>query len=158
MALFRSAYRAEARRGFSCSPRSSSSRYQRGGRTPSPAERTTWSRLPLAGARNVLGEYLGLREDNARLRRELQAAHVSSWAPRRDSGFQNRDLSRMLEFREDQPVDLVPTRVIDRDFGTLPTTLVIDVGQEDFERVDQPVVTLDGLIGKAVTSVGRRAK
>ncbi|HET6618123.1 MAG TPA: hypothetical protein VFH69_09965, partial [Gemmatimonadota bacterium] len=29
--------------------------------------------LPLAGARNVLGGYLGLRKDNARLRSELQA-------------------------------------------------------------------------------------
>lgn len=111
--------------------------------------------LPLAGARNVLGGYLGLREDNARLRNELQAARLELGATQ-GLRIQNRDLSRMLEFREDQPVDLIPTRVIDRDFGTLPTTFVIDVGQEDFVQIDQPVVTLDGLIGKVV-DVGRSA-
>jgi rod shape-determining protein MreC len=111
--------------------------------------------LPLAGARNVLGGYLGLREENARLRMELQAARLELGATQ-GLRIQNRDLSRMLEFREDQPVDLVPTRVIDRDFGTLPTTFVIDVGWEDRIEVDQPVVTLDGLIGKTV-DVGRSA-
>lgn len=111
--------------------------------------------LPLAGARNVMGGYLGLREENGRLRTELQAARLELGATQ-GLRIQNRDLSRMLEFREDQPVDLVPTRVIDRDFATLPTTLVIDVGWEDGVRVDQPVVTLEGLIGKTV-DVGRSA-
>ena len=111
--------------------------------------------LPLAGARNALGGYLGLRQDNARLRRELQAARLELGATQ-GLRIQNRDLSRMLEFREDQPVELVPARVIDRDFGTLPTTFVIDVGQEDLVENDQPVVTLDGLIGKVV-DVGRSA-
>lgn len=111
--------------------------------------------LPLAGARDVMGGYLGLREENRRLRTELQAARLELGATE-GLRIQNRDLSRMLEFREDQPVDLVPTRVIDRDFGTLPTTFVIDVGSEDGVQVDQPVVTLDGLVGKTV-DVGRSA-
>ncbi|HET9333307.1 MAG TPA: rod shape-determining protein MreC [Gemmatimonadota bacterium] len=111
--------------------------------------------LPLAGARNVMGGYLGLREENGRLRAELQAARLELGATE-GLRIQNRDLSRMLEFREDQPVDLVPTRVIDRDFATLPTTLVIDAGWEDGVRIDQPVVTLEGLIGKTV-DVGRSA-
>lgn len=111
--------------------------------------------LPLAGARDVMGGYLGLREENRRLRTQLQAARLELGATE-GLRIQNRDLSRMLEFREDQPVDLVPTRVIDRDFGTLPTTFVIDVGREDGVQVDQPVVTLEGLIGKTV-DVGRSA-
>jgi rod shape-determining protein MreC len=111
--------------------------------------------LPLAGARDMLGGYLGLREENARLRRELQAARLELGATQ-GLRMQNRDLSRMLEFSEDQPVDLVAARVIDRDFGTLPTTFVIDVGREDRVEIDQPVVTLEGLIGKVV-DVGRSA-
>lgn len=111
--------------------------------------------LPLAGARNTMGGYVGLREENARLRSELQAARLALGATQ-GLRIQNRDLSRMLEFREDQPVELVPTRVIDRDFGTLPTTYVIDVGWEEGVEVDQPVVTLDGLVGKTV-DVGRSA-
>ena len=111
--------------------------------------------LPLAGARDVMGGYLGLREENRRLRTELQAARLELGATQ-GLRIQNRNLSRMLEFREDQPVDLVPTRVIDRDFGTLPTTFVIDVGREDGIQVDQPVVSIEGLIGKTV-DVGRSA-
>jgi rod shape-determining protein MreC len=83
------------------------------------------------------------------LRSELQAARLELGATE-GLRLQNRDLSRMLEFREDQPVDLIPTRVIDRDFGTLPTTFVIDVGAADGVAIDQPVVTLDGLVGKIV--------
>ena len=44
---------------------------------------------------------------NTRLRSDLQAARIELGAthcPQR----QNRDLSRMLEFRADQPVDLGP--------------------------------------------------
>lgn len=111
--------------------------------------------LPLAGARDVMGGYVGLRDENTRLRSDLQAARLELGATQ-GLRMQNRDLSRMLEFREDQPVDLIPTRVIDRDFGTLPTTFVIDVGQEDGVEVDQPVVTLEGLVGKTV-DVGRSA-
>ena len=111
--------------------------------------------LPLAGARDVMGGYMGLREENAQLRRDLQAARLELGATR-GLRTQIRDLSRMLEFREDQPVDLLPTRVIDRDFGTLPTTYVIDAGWEDGVKVDQPVVTIDGLVGKTV-DVGRSA-
>jgi rod shape-determining protein MreC len=91
--------------------------------------------LPLAGARNVLGGYLGLREENQRLRTELQAA--------------------LLELGATEGLR-IQNRVIDRDFGTLPTTFVIDAGWEDGVRADQPVVTLEGLIGKTV-DVGRSA-
>lgn len=105
--------------------------------------------LPLASARNAMGGYVGLREENTRLRSELQAARLELGATE-GLRLQNRDLSRMLEFREDQPVELIPTRVIDRDFGTLPTTFVIDVGVVDGAEADQPVVTLDGLVGKIV--------
>lgn len=105
--------------------------------------------LPLAGARNVMGGYAGLREENTRLRSELQAARLELGATE-GLRLQNRDLSRMLEFREDQPVDLIPTRVIDRDFSTLPTTFVIDVGTVDGVEADLPVVTVDGLVGKVV--------
>ena len=111
--------------------------------------------LPLANARNVMGGYVGLRDENTRLRSELQAARLELGATE-GLRLQNRDLSRMLEFREDQPVDLIPTRVIDRDFGTLPTTFVIDVGAADGVEIDQPVVTLDGLVGKIV-DVGNSA-
>ena len=105
--------------------------------------------LPLANARNVMGGYVGLRDENTRLRSELQAARLELGATE-GLRLQNRDLSRMLEFREDHPVDLVPTRIIDRDFGTLPTTFVIDVGAAEGVEIDQPVVTLEGLVGKIV--------
>ena len=68
---------------------------------------------------------------------------------------QNRELQGLLAFRRRQPVRLVPARIVDRNFATLPTTAVLDVGRADGVEVNLPVVTDRGLIGKTVAA-GRR--
>ena len=149
MALFRSAYRAEIVAGALVVASLVLLALPEGRQDAIARAANHLVLLPLANARNVMGGYVGLRDENTRLRSELQAARLELGATE-GLRLQNRDLSRMLEFREDQPVDLIPTRVIDRDFGTLPTTFVIDVGAVDGAEADQPVVTLDGLVGKIV--------
>lgn len=111
--------------------------------------------LPFAEVRAGLSGYLGLRSENARLRSELQRARLdlSTVAVER---VENRGLRRLLAFRADQRVDLLPARVIDRDFETLPTTFLVDVGRQDGVTENLPVVTVDGLVGKTV-DVGPRA-
>ena len=61
--------------------------------------------LPLANARNVMGGYVGLRDENTRLRSELQAARLELGATE-GLRLQNRDLSRMLEFRDELQADV----------------------------------------------------
>lgn len=149
MALFRSAYRAEIVAGALVVTSLVLLALPEGRQNAIARAANHVVLLPLANARNVMGGYVGLRDENTRLRSELQAARLELGATE-GLRLQNRDLSQMLEFREDQPVDLIPTRVIDRDFGTLPTTFVIDVGTVDGVEADQPVVTLEGLVGKIV--------
>jgi rod shape-determining protein MreC len=109
--------------------------------------------FPLLQIRSGLSGHWGLRAENLRLREELQQARLEvsagSLAER-----QNRELQGLLAFRRHQPVRLVPARVVDRNFATLPTTAVLDVGRVDGVDVNLPVVTDRGLIGKTV-AVGR---
>ena len=61
----------------------------------------------------------------------------------------------MLGFVTNLPVRLIPARVISRDFGALPSTLLIDVGRGNGVQSNLPIVTDRGLVGKVV-SVGPR--
>lgn len=108
--------------------------------------------LPMAAVRSTFSGYLRLREENVRLRQELQQARLEL---SRESVLhsQNRELRELLGFSEGQPVRLVPARVVDRDFATLPTSFVLDVGEEDGVEEGLPVVSADGLVGKT-TDVG----
>lgn len=105
--------------------------------------------LPVSRVRAALGGYLQLREENARLRSELQRARLEL-ARTAVVRVQNRELSRTLDFGADQPVRLVPARVIDRNFNTLPTTFLLDVGRSGGIEENLPVVTADGIVGKTV--------
>lgn len=105
--------------------------------------------LPVARVRGVFGGYLKLREENAALRAELERARLEL-GETRVVRVQNRQLRRMLDFAADQPVRLTAGRVIDRNFGTLPTTFLLDVGRRDGVERNQPVVSVDGIVGKTV--------
>src|SRR5688572_5101641 len=105
--------------------------------------------LPFAEGRARLAGYARLREDNERLRAEVQRARLelSAMAAYR---AENEVLHRMLGFPPDQPVRLLPARVLDRDFETLPTTFLIDAGRRDGVVENLPVVTTEGLVGKTI--------
>lgn len=105
--------------------------------------------LPVSRVRASLGGYMGLREENARLRDDLGRARLEL-SEGRMLQAQNRELRRMLDFRADEPVRLIAARVVDRDFGTLPTTFVVDAGRDRGLLENMPVVTADGLVGKTV--------
>lgn len=105
--------------------------------------------LPLSQVRQAFGGYLRLRNENADLRQALQQARLrlaSIEATRRE----NAQLRQLLSFGRDQPVRLVPARVVDRNFATVPTTFVIDAGREDGVVENLPVVNASGLVGKTV--------
>ncbi len=105
--------------------------------------------LPISNIRGTVSGYVRLREENARLREELGRSRLEL-AEMVTVRAQNRELRRLLDFGPSQPVKLVPARVIDRDFSTLPTTFVIDTGSDQGIETNLPVVTADGLVGKTV--------
>lgn len=111
--------------------------------------------LPFTQVRATLAGYLGLRAENARLRAELQRARLELSSIAADRA-ENTSLRGLLEFRAEQPVRLLPARVVDRDFETLPSTFLVDAGSRDGVTANLPVVTADGLVGKTI-DVGSRA-
>lgn len=125
-----------------------------------PARQQTIARVtsdlllfPLAQLRSGLSGHWGLRAENQRLREELlQARQDATTAALAE--HQNLELQGLLGFGSRQPVRLVPARLVDRNFATLPTTAVLDVGRDEGVDVNLPVVNDHGLIGKTV-AVGR---
>jgi rod shape-determining protein MreC len=107
--------------------------------------------FPLSQIRSALSGHWGLRADNLRLREELQQARLEASAASLAES-RNQELEGMLAFRGRQPVRLVPARIVDRNFATLPTTAMLDVGRADGVDVNLPVVTDGGLIGKTVAA------
>lgn len=107
--------------------------------------------FPLASIRSALSGHWNLREENLRLREALQKASQQN-AGAAVAERQNLELQRLLGFRQRQPVRLVPARIVDRNFGALPTTVVVDVGTEDGVAPNLPVVTDRGLVGKTIAT------
>lgn len=110
--------------------------------------------LPVSSVRGAFGGYLRLRSQNTALRSELEKARIElaeSDVIRR----QNAELSQLFELPAHVAVELMPTRVISRDHGAVPTKLFVDVGRVRGARENLPVVTDGGLVGKVV-SVGPR--
>lgn len=108
-----------------------------------------WILFPVVRVEGTLDGYLRLRAENERLRAELERARLEA-SRSATARVENRRMARMLDFADEQPVRLVASRVVDRDFATLPTTFVIDVGARDGVEESVPVVTVEGLVGKTV--------
>lgn len=110
--------------------------------------------FPFVSVRAALSGHWDLREENRRLREDLQQVRLE--ASRGAIALrQNLELQRLLTFRGGQPVQLVPARIVDRNFAALPTTAVIDAGREDGITENLPVVTDRGLVGKTVAAGSR---
>jgi len=78
--------------------------------------------------------------------KELRAANQTL----RDLEEENNRLRMALQYRERAVLRLVPARVIARDTSSWWNTIKIDRGSADGLKVDQPVLTESGLVGKTI--------
>ncbi len=88
-----------------------------------------------------------LEEENKRLtveNKELSATNQTL----RDMEAENNKLRNALGYRERSVFKLVPARIIARDLSTYYQTVKIDRGTADGVRLDMPVLTEEGLVGK----------
>ncbi len=97
------------------------------------------------------------KSENAKLRKELDGLRNQVYA-NQDAAAQNAELRRLLDYRDSprfpQDFAAVSTAVISPPQSQYEQTIVIAAGRRDGVRLEYPVVTEDGLVGK-VTSVGR---
>jgi rod shape-determining protein MreC len=105
--------------------------------------------LPVLLVKRDVEGYLGLRDENARLRANLESRALEL-AELRWTRVENLRLREALEFRERVPARLVAAEILSSSGGRWPRTLLIDRGTRDGVTANLPVVTPDGLVGKTV--------
>ena len=94
------------------------------------------------GTVGIYGENRRLTRENAALRAENDWLHqMQRQAPR---------LVGMARFQQSVSLRLKATRVVAQDPGRFQTAWVIDVGESDSIRVNMPVVTARGVVGKTI--------
>ena len=112
---------------------------------------------PFRDIANWTGDVLSARGDNERLRRELADARrqlAQSQTAARDSAELRRLVGLPRREGFPQGTEPVAARVIARSPTVWHSSIQIDKGRSEGVRVDQPVVTGDGLVGR-VASVSR---
>jgi len=109
----------------------------------------TWTTRSL---REVWGNYVylvGVQRDNQRLREELK------WLRQENHRYleaylQYQRLQRLLNFREQTPLDVVAAEVVGRDSNSWTEIIHINRGTRDKVAKGYPVVTHDGLVGQVI--------
>jgi len=97
-----------------------------------------------------------INEENRRLR--LANTRLSLQVERmKGLKEENQRLRRMLDFKERAPLQLVPAEVIGRGPERAVNSLIIDVGEREGVRKNQPVIVADGLVGRVIGVRGRRS-
>lgn len=101
-----------------------------------------------------LGELRQLRDDNARLRAQLE--ELLGQVPRLDDlERENERLRAMLEFSPPAEYTALAARVIGRSISNWFSTVEIDKGSSSGVTVNSPVVTQKGLVGRVVRVTAR---
>lgn len=91
-----------------------------------------------------------LRAANADLRRQLDALQAEH--------EQNLRFRGLLAFKDLAPWKLLGARVIGRDAANWWQSLQLDRGANDGIRLDRPVVTTEGLVGKIIAVTGNESR
>lgn len=100
--------------------------------------------------RNVLGENEKLKEENARLRLELDYA--------RDGLSELVRLRALVRFDNHWDYPIVTSRIIGRNPGRLVTTLIVNRGLADGLKTDMPVFSMSGLVGRVAKVASHHAQ
>jgi rod shape-determining protein MreC len=114
--------------------------------------------------RDAYGWFAGLihaKSENARLRQQVDLL-TQRVIQNTNSAEENADLRRQLHYiglpRFPQDYRPVPTDVISRPPTEFQQQVVIAAGSSNGIRVDDPVVTADGLVGKVTRVAGHQAQ
>jgi rod shape-determining protein MreC len=115
---------------------------------------------PFSDLFNWVGDAFDANSENKKLKKELAQAR-RDLAQSQTAVRDNEQLRALVELPKTdgfpQGVDPVTARVIARSPTDWSSTIQIDKGRGDGVRVDQPVITGDGLIGRIASATGGTA-
>jgi rod shape-determining protein MreC len=105
--------------------------------------------FPLTAFDRFLSDVASAKKQNIALNQKLAELSVQV-ASLTEERAENSRLKRMLEFNIQMPYKLVPAKVIG--IGTNPSakSILINVGANRGIRINNPVVTADGVVGKTI--------
>lgn len=112
---------------------------------------------PIGSAFSGITGYDDLEDENARLREriaELRSADTRA----AETEAELRELLELARLQWIGNVPAVAARVVSAPVSNFEQTIELDKGRDHGIRVDQPVVTGDGLVGRVVQVSGRRAR
>ncbi|MDQ4070059.1 MAG: rod shape-determining protein MreC [Actinomycetota bacterium] len=108
---------------------------------------------PVAGFFGAIGDMGSLRSENARLKRELEAARADAIRGA-DADRERQGLLQLQGLDYAGGLDSVPARVISTAPTNFQLTITIDRGTDARLHVGMPVVTSSGLVGR-ITEVSK---
>lgn len=97
--------------------------------------------------------YFDLKRENRTLR-ELNVTLADEASRLREASLENIRLRQLLELKERSPYRYVAARVVGKNLQPMRTTITIDRGENDGIRVNMPIVTDAGLVGRVVATSG----
>lgn len=92
-----------------------------------------------------------LQRENAVLR-ELNVNLSDEVSRLREARLENLRLRGLLGFKEESPFEIVATDVVGKSFHLLRNTITLDVGADDSVKVDMPIISESGLVGKIIST------
>jgi len=108
----------------------------------------------LQEAFGFIPNYFELARENKALR-ELNVSLADEVSRLREARLENLRLQKLLGLKEQFPLVYVSANVTGRNLQLLQNTITIDAGESDGVRVNMPIVTDAGLVGRVVaTSAG----
>jgi rod shape-determining protein MreC len=109
----------------------------------------TWTTRPLGGVWDNYIYLVNVQRDNQRLREELKWLRQENHR-HLEASLQYQRLQRLLNFRDQTPLDVVAAEVIGRNSHSWTEIIYINRGTRDRVAKGLPVVTHDGLVGQVV--------
>jgi rod shape-determining protein MreC len=97
--------------------------------------------------------YFDLKRENSILR-EVNLTLADEVSRLREARLENIRLRQLLGLKGQGPFSYVAARVIGKNIQPLRNTITIDVGESNGVRVNMPIVTDAGLVGKVVATSG----
>lgn len=112
---------------------------------------------PVGNAISDLGDVFQLRDENAQLRSQLEAAEDRRLSYE-EILQQNSELRELLDLRDGNDYEVVAAQVIGRAPSNYEFSVAIDVGTEDGVQRDMAVINGDGLVGRVVQVTSSNAR
>jgi rod shape-determining protein MreC len=108
----------------------------------------------LSSPREWYVDILATKEKNELLIQQITQMKLL-YAQNENFRVENLHLKEMLNFAKSSPLSLIPANITNQ-YSTLIRSIILDVGEEDYIQKNQPVIDMNGVMGKTI-SVGKHA-